>query len=115
MTHAIGYFLAARLVHLVRVTVADLLIPPNMSHAAPDDDSRELLDRFITKEGIPWTLMYDEDVRKGKGRNHPMAECYGISEIPTAILVDQDRHVVSLRARGSELSKLLEKLLGKTE
>ena len=44
-----------------------------------------------------------------------MAEYYGISSIPAAILVDQAGNVVSMRARGAELSKLLENLLGKAE
>ena len=42
-----------------------------------------------------------------------MAEYFGINAIPAAILVDKDGKVVSLRARGPELTKLLEQLLGK--
>ncbi len=79
------------------------------------DRSREPLDKFIEKEEIPWTQLYDEDVQKGKGWNHPMAQHYGINAIPAAILVDKDGKVVSMRARGEELSKQLEKLLGKAE
>ena len=79
------------------------------------DRSREPLDKFIEKEEIPWTQLYDEDVQKGKGWNHPMAQHYGINSIPAAILVDKDGKVVSMRARGEELSKQLEKLLGKAE
>ena len=79
------------------------------------DRSREPLDKFIEKEEIPWTQLYDEDIQKGKGWNHPMAQHYGINAIPAAILVDKDGKVVSMRARGEELSKQLEKLLGKAE
>jgi thiol-disulfide isomerase/thioredoxin len=79
------------------------------------DRSRDPLDKFIAKEEIPWTQLYDEEVQKGKGWNHPMAQHYGINAIPAAILVDKDGKVVSMRARGEELPKLLEKLLGKAE
>ena len=79
------------------------------------DRSREPLDKFIEKEELPWTQLYDEDVQKGKGWNNPMAQHYGINAIPAAILVDKDGKVVSMRARGEELSTLLEKLLGKAE
>ncbi len=79
------------------------------------DLSRKPIDRFIKQQDIPWTLMYDEELQKGKGWNHPMAEYYGISSITAAILVDQAGNVVSMRARGAELSKLLENLLEKAE
>jgi hypothetical protein len=42
-----------------------------------------------------------------------MAVKYGITGIPTAILIDQAGNVVSLQARGPQLGALLEKLLGK--
>jgi len=79
------------------------------------DRSREPLDQFIEKEKLPWAQLYDEEIQKGKGWNHPVAQFYGISAIPVAILVDQDGKVVSMEARGSELTKQLEKLLGKAE
>jgi thiol-disulfide isomerase/thioredoxin len=75
------------------------------------DRVRGQLDSFIAKEEIPWAQLYDEDLQKGKGWNHPMAQHYGINGIPAAILVDKDGKVVSLKARGKELSNLLEKLL----
>ncbi len=79
------------------------------------DRSREPLEKFIEKEELPWAQLYDEEIQKGTGWNHPLAQFYGISAIPAAILVDQDGKVISMKARGPELSKLLEKLLGKAE
>ena len=79
------------------------------------DRSREPLDKFIEKEEIPWVQMYDEEIQGGKGWNHPMAEYFGINAIPAAILVDKEGKVVSMGARGPELPKLLEQLLGKAE
>ena len=79
------------------------------------DRSREPLEKFIEKEELPWAQLYDEEIQKGTGWNHPVAQHYGISAIPAAILVDKDGKVVSMKARGPELTKLLEKLLGKAE
>ena len=79
------------------------------------DRSREPLEKFIEKEELPWAQLYDEEIQKGTGWNHPVAQHYGISAIPAAILVDKDGKVVSMKARGPELTKLLEKLLGQAE
>ncbi len=79
------------------------------------DRSREPLDKFIEKEELPWTQLYDEELQKGTGWNHPVAQHYGISGIPSAFLVGKDGKVVSLKARGPELGRLLEQLLGKAE
>ncbi len=79
------------------------------------DQSKEKLEAFIEKEELPWAQLYDEEIQKGKGWNHPVAHFYGISAIPAAILVDKDGKVVSMKARGPELTKQLEKLLGKAE
>jgi len=79
------------------------------------DRSREPLDKFIEKNEMSWSQLYDEEIQKGKGWNHPMAEHFGINAIPAAILVDKDGKVVSMNARGEELTNQLEKLLGKAE
>ncbi|MBC8115347.1 MAG: TlpA family protein disulfide reductase [Candidatus Saccharimonas sp.] len=79
------------------------------------DRSRAALDKFIEKEELPWAQLYDEEIQEGTGWNHPVARYYGISGIPAAILVDKDGKVVSMNARGPELTKQLEKLLGKAE
>jgi len=72
------------------------------------DRSREALDAFIEQQGIPWTIVYDED-------GSPTAEYYGVIGIPTMILVDKDGKAVSTRARGPALRAELEKLLGPVE
>lgn len=79
------------------------------------DRAREPLEKFIEKEELPWAQLYDEEIQKGQGWNHPVAQHYGISAIPTVILVGKDGKVVSMKARGPELGKQLEKLLGKAE
>lgn len=79
------------------------------------DRSRSALDKFIENKEIPWAQLYEEKLQKGRGWNHPMAEFFGINAIPAAFLVDKEGKVVSSQARGPELSKLLEKLLGDAE
>ncbi|MEI8380116.1 MAG: TlpA disulfide reductase family protein [Planctomycetota bacterium] len=79
------------------------------------DRSRAPLDKFIEAQELPWAQMYDETIQANKGWNHPMAQFYGINSIPAAILVDKEGKVITLQARGEELTKQLEKLLGKVE
>lgn len=75
------------------------------------DDSLEDYRQAAEQLNITWTNLVGatEDTR---GWQHPMAEKYGISGIPTAILVDKAGKVVSLSARGPELPRLLTELLG---
>ncbi len=72
------------------------------------DRDREVLEKFLKDEEIPWVTLYEQDT---PGR-HPMAEHYGVMGIPTVLLVDKEGIVVSLQARGNELDDLLEKLIG---
>ncbi len=70
------------------------------------DHTRQALEAFIKKEEIPWTILYTE------GSRSPTANYYGISAIPTMILIGRDGNVASLNARGPQLPAKLEKLLG---
>ncbi len=79
------------------------------------DQGRDVLEKFIEKEKLPWTQLFEDDVHKGEGWSHPMVRYYGINAIPAAILLDKEGKVVSMAARGEDLPKLVEKLLGKTE
>jgi thiol-disulfide isomerase/thioredoxin len=75
-----------------------------------DKDRKPLVD-FVNRESIPWKQMYEDSSGKGSGWQHSMAVKYGITGIPAAILVDQQGKVVSMNARGDELSRLLSELL----
>ncbi len=78
------------------------------------DRSLEACEKYVSQEELTWTnLMSDKEGEQGW--DNPLATHYGISAIPTAILVNQEGKVVSLKARGSELDRLLEELLGKPE
>ena len=76
------------------------------------DDTREAAEEYVKQTNIPWPSLFHE-ASGGSGWQNPMAVKYGITGIPTAILVDQEGKVVSMSARGPRLGAELEKLLGK--
>jgi peroxiredoxin len=75
------------------------------------DDDPEALRQFVADQQIEWTTLIDPDP-VNQGWENPIARQYGISGIPACILIDQEGKVVSLNARGEELGRLLEELLG---
>ncbi len=75
------------------------------------DDTRAAFEKCVENKEITWVNIVSEEEGK-RGWDAPMADYYGITGIPTAILVDQKGKVVSLRARGRELDEQLESLLG---
>jgi thiol-disulfide isomerase/thioredoxin len=77
------------------------------------DDTREAAEEYVKQTNIPWPSLFHEST-EGSGWQNPMAVRYGITGIPTAILVDQEGNVVSMNARGPRLAAELEKLLGKS-
>jgi hypothetical protein len=60
---------------------------------------------------IPWPSIFPK-TEKDRGWNHPLADYYGITGIPTAILVGKDGKVVHMEARGPVLREQLQELLG---
>ncbi|TWT67527.1 TlpA disulfide reductase family protein [Allorhodopirellula solitaria] len=75
------------------------------------DNTPEAMQKYLDQEDISWVnIVGDEE--SGAGWNHPMARHYGVSGIPTAILVDREGKVISLSARGARLDQSLEELLG---
>ncbi len=74
------------------------------------DKNRQALEQFLAEEQNPWITLHD-----GDWADNETATYYGVMGIPTVFLVDQEGKVVSTRARGPELGRLLEKLLGPPE
>jgi thiol-disulfide isomerase/thioredoxin len=72
------------------------------------DTQKKSLEAYLKKEQVPWANLFEN----GAGWKHPMATKYGIQAIPSVYLISKDGKVVSLNARGAELGKQLEKLLG---
>lgn len=75
------------------------------------DDDRAALEKFVKERELPWPIMFD-DTEGTRGWENPLAQKYGITGIPTVILIGADGNVVSLNARGESLGKLLEEKLG---
>ena len=74
------------------------------------DEDRQTLEQFVRAKQIPWPILYEEP--GGRGWQHPLATYYGITGIPTVVLIGRDGNVVTLDARGKKLAAALEKLLG---
>ncbi|MEM9659784.1 MAG: TlpA disulfide reductase family protein, partial [Planctomycetota bacterium] len=75
------------------------------------DDSETKVSGFVEARDIPWVTLFPAE-ESDRGWNHPMARRYGISGIPTAILLDRDGKVVHMNARGGALRSELQELLG---
>ncbi len=78
------------------------------------DSTSEAYESYVEKEEIPWVNVVNFEP-ESKGWQHPMAVHYGVSGIPTAILVNGEGKVISLSARGKTLDKLLAETLGEPE
>ncbi len=72
------------------------------------DTSREKLESFVEARKVPWINLFEDNA----GWDHPVANHYGIMAIPTVILINAEGKVVSLKARGPELGRLLQEELG---
>lgn len=77
------------------------------------DRRRRDLESFVEKRSLPWAQIFEEEIQEKMQQGSPMAIRYGVTGIPTALLVDAEGKVVSVMARGDELGRLLEKMLGK--
>ncbi len=74
------------------------------------DEDRDTLEQFVTTRKIPWPILYEEPI--GPDWQHPLSTYYGITGIPTVILIGRDGNVITLDARGKKLGAALERLLG---
>jgi thiol-disulfide isomerase/thioredoxin len=80
-----------------------------------DDDGPEL-GNFLKDNDLPWKILHYSDPKKAEGKkkgfSDPNAEFYGITGIPTIILIDRHGKVISLDARGEQLATLVDGLIG---
>jgi hypothetical protein len=68
---------------------------------------RETMEDYLEQEQIEWAV-----VSLGKEKLERPSTNYYAAQIPTSILINRQGHVISLDARGRQLEKLLEQLLG---
>jgi len=72
------------------------------------DEDRDALEKFVAEQKIPWPILYEKP--QGERWRHPLSTFYGISGIPTVILIGRDGNVITLNARGEKLGEQLDKL-----
>lgn len=77
------------------------------------DENRADLEEYLKENPVPWTIIHNQDP-KAEGPQNPGAY-YGIVAVPTVMLVDKDGTVITFEARGEQLTKKLEELLGPAE
>jgi thiol-disulfide isomerase/thioredoxin len=75
------------------------------------DETPEAAKNYAKEYKLPWDSLFQKNEEQREW-SHPLVEHYGISGIPTVILVDKDGKVVNMNARGEILQKELERLLG---
>jgi thiol-disulfide isomerase/thioredoxin len=75
------------------------------------DQDREALEKFVDEQKIPWPILFEES--EGESWQHPLATFYGISGIPTVILIGRDGNVITLNARGEKLGEQLDAIFKK--
>lgn len=66
------------------------------------ENSADRLTKFVEKERMPWPQHYD-----GLAWKSPLAVQYAITGIPAMLLLDREGRLVSTRARGRELERLV--------
>jgi thiol-disulfide isomerase/thioredoxin len=71
------------------------------------DNDRAALEAFIAENKLPWIILHEQQTAKG---GHPLAAKYGITGIPTVILIGRDGKVVTMDARGEKLGEQLDLL-----
>ena len=49
------------------------------------DEDRDSLEPFVPAKQIPWPILFEEP--EGRGWQHPLASYYGITGIPTVVLI----------------------------
>jgi thiol-disulfide isomerase/thioredoxin len=77
------------------------------------DDSHEDLVNFLKENKLPWKIINTSAPKKGSEKEfeHPLADQYGIMGIPTLYVVNREGKVVSLTARGPQVTTLVDGLI----
>lgn len=72
------------------------------------DEDRQALKALLQKHRLPWETIHEKDLE----RPRPFTAHYGVTDLPAGWLVDRQGKLVSLRARGDELARQLQRLIG---
>lgn len=74
------------------------------------DDDKEAWLKAVKEEGMLWTQAFGAN---GKSYTKECMKLFGVSGVPSCVLIDKDGRVLSTNARGGWLSEKLMVLLGK--
>ena len=72
------------------------------------DRKDEAITKFADTRKLPWSCINVQDSRK-------LVDRYGVNAIPQPILIGRDGRIVSMRARGPQLDRLLARLMTQTQ
>jgi thiol-disulfide isomerase/thioredoxin len=75
------------------------------------DEDRKALESFLRNTELPWPTLFSDDTKVTQA----LADRFGVEGIPAMMLVGRDGKVITLKARGDDLGKELERLLGPAE
>lgn len=75
------------------------------------DEENDTLKEYLDNEKVAWITLHEE----GGGWNSELAVDFGINAIPSMLLLDKEGKLVTTSARGEQLGKELETLLGPAE
>ena len=73
------------------------------------DSDKQRLEQFLKDREIPWAQMLDADTNVDECT---LCDYYGVNGIPTMVLLGKDGKVISTKARGPELVRLLAEQFG---
>ena len=77
------------------------------------DSSVDALKVFVERDKSPWISLSRRLSIEAKLED--FSKTYNITDVPAVFLLDKEGKLVSMRAQGEELEKILEKLLGESE
>ena len=78
------------------------------------DKDMKAYQNYIDQHQLTWENLISPKEEE-RGWDNPMAVHYGVSGIPTAILLDREGKVISMQARGPNLNRLLDEHLSSTK
>lgn len=78
--------------------------------AVPLDEDVAKVKQFLAQQEVPWTNLMSADPAS-RGWNDPRAIQFGVSAVPTTLLIDRQGRVAALNVHGDELDQKVQQLL----
>jgi thiol-disulfide isomerase/thioredoxin len=71
------------------------------------DDNLGRVGAFVRTQGLAWPHLVSES-----GQDHPLANYYGVYQIPTTFVIGRDGRVAAVDVYGDDLKQEIERLMG---